>query len=291
MATYSSLVRTVLIVLLAIVLAVLVLKGLVTLAEPNLAFFPQRGESETPARLGIPFQALRLETSDGEQIAAWQLEPPQPVADVVYFHGNGGNLSVWLPVLAALHQMNLRVLAIDYRGYGLSSGTPSEEGLYRDAEAAVRHALAGRTPAGVSEDPALRAGRPLVYWGRSLGGAVAAAAVRVAAPDGLILESTFPDKAAVVRSNPLLRTLNLLARYRFPTADMLRDYRNPVLVLHARNDSVVPYALGIELYERLGPPRRFVPIADADHNDLFAPGRDDYWQPVVEFIAKLPQGQ
>lgn len=283
--------RTVLIVLLAMVLAVLVLKGLVTLAEPNLVFFPLRGESDTPSMLGIPYQPLQLETSDGERIAAWQLDPPQPIADVVYFHGNGGNLSVWLPVLATMHRMNLRVLAIDYRGYGLSSGTPSEDGLYRDAEAAVRSALAARIPADGQERPPPGAGRPLVYWGRSLGGPVAAAAARAAAPDGLILESSFADKAAVVRSSPLLRALNLLARYRFPTVEMLRDYRNPVLVLHARDDTVVPYALGVELYERLSPPRRFVPLANTDHNDLFPPDRDDYWRPILEFVAKLPRGQ
>lgn len=277
---YGSLVRSVLLVLISILAAVLVLKGLVTVTEPELVFFPAGGEDETPATLGIPYQALRLDTVDGEHLAAWQLEPLQPIADVVYFHGNGGNLSLWLPVIATLHRVNLRVLAIDYRGYGLSSGTPSEAGLYRDADAAVRRAAAGRTP-----------GRPLVYWGRSLGGPVAAAAARTAAPDGLVLESTFPDKAAVVRSNPLLRALNLLSRYRFSTIEMLRGYRNPVLVLHGRGDTIVPHALGLELFERLSPPKQFVTIENADHNDLFDATRDSYWRPILEFVAKLPRSQ
>jgi fermentation-respiration switch protein FrsA (DUF1100 family) len=264
---------------LAVAAAVVVLKGLVTIAEPQVVFFPSRGEDQTPAARGIPYQALRLETSDGEQIAAWQLDPPQPIADVLYFHGNGGNLSVWLPVIATLHQLKLRVLAVDYRGYGRSSGRPSERGLYRDAEAAVRQMLKSRTP-----------GRPLVYWGRSLGGPVAAAAARVRPPDGLILESTFPDKASVVRSNPILRAVNLLSSYRFPTVEMLAAYRNPVLVMHAHGDTIIPHALGRELYDRLAAPKRFVTIPDADHNDLFVATRDAYWRPVLDFVAALRQG-
>jgi fermentation-respiration switch protein FrsA (DUF1100 family) len=222
---------------------------------------------------------VRLDTSDGERLVAWQLEPERAIADVVYFHGNGGNLSVWLPVLATLHRLNLRVLAVDYRGYGLSTGTPSEQGLYRDAEAVVRHAVQRRQNEGR---------RPLVFWGRSLGGPVAASATRVEAPDGLILESTFVDKAAVVRSNPVLRALNVFGKYRFPTVEMLEDFRKPILVMHAPRDSVIPYALGRQLYERLSPPKQFAGIADADHNDLFDISRETYWKPVRDFIGGLP---
>ena len=255
----------------------LVLKGLVAGLEPKLVFFPYKGEDRTPESVGIPYSAVRIPTADGEQLIAWDLQPDDPVADVVYFHGNGGNLSVWLPVLAGLHSARLRVIAVDYRGYGLSSGTPSEEGVYRDAEAVVRHA------AGVID----RSTRPLVYWGRSLGGPVAASATRVLVPDALILESSFADKAAVVRSQPVLRALNLLSSYRFPTVEMLERYDNPVLVLHGDRDSVIPYALGRELYERIRQPKQFVSIAEGDHNDLFDRGRADYWQPILEFIARL----
>jgi fermentation-respiration switch protein FrsA (DUF1100 family) len=272
-------VRKVLLVVLAVVVGGLVLKAAVSAVEPRLVFFPSAGEAETPAMLGIRYESVRIPTADGERLAAWQLEPERPVADVVYFHGNGGNLSMWLPVLASLHQLGFRVLAVDYRGYGLSSGTPSEQGLYRDAEAVVRHVQATRPKEN---------GRPLVYWGRSLGGPVAASAIRVHAPDGLILESTFADKASVVRSQPVLRALNLLSRYRFSTIDMLEPFRHPVLVVHARRDSVIPYALGRELYERLSPPKRFVDIAEGDHNDLFDISYDAYWKPIREFIAGLP---
>ena len=267
------LLRTVLLLLLVAVL----LKLLVPRLEPLLVFFPSQGEHDTPEQLGIRYAALRIPTSDNEQILAWQLEPDRPKADIVYFHGNGGNLSLWLPALATLHELGYRVLAIDYRGYGLSSGTPSEQGLYRDAEAVVRHA------------DAHRAGRqrPLVFWGRSLGGPVAAAATRAVRPDGLILESTFANKAAVVRSNPVLRALNVFASYRFATADLLRDFRQPTLVVHAERDTIIPFSLGRELFERLPGPKRFVTLQEGDHNDLFETANAAYWKPIVEFIDAL----
>ncbi len=96
--------------LIAVIVGGLVFKGVIGALESRFVFFPYAGEDDTPASLGIPYRAVPLTTSDGERLMAWQLDPERPIADVVYFHGNGGNLSVWLPVLAALHRLNLRVL-------------------------------------------------------------------------------------------------------------------------------------------------------------------------------------
>ncbi len=263
--------------LIVTIVVVLLLKLIVSRLEPALVFFPSPGEDETPAHLGIRYKALKLRASDGVQIAAWQLEPDAPTADIVYFHGNGGNLSLWLPVFATLHSFGYRVLAIDYRGYGVSEGSPSESGLMLDAEAAVRHAVSSR---GDTK-------RPLIVWGRSLGGPVAAGAVRVLTPDALVLESTFPDKASVVRTMPLFLLLNVFASYRFDAAGMLRDFRKPVLVMHGDGDTVIPYALGQELYERLDAPKRFVTIRGADHNDFFDARDEAYWSPIRAFIGTL----
>ncbi|HEX5107707.1 MAG TPA: alpha/beta hydrolase [Vicinamibacterales bacterium] len=263
---------------LVLIAACVLLKLLVTALEPSLVFYPMAGEVENPSAEGINYHRLELSTTDGERLVAWQLEPEDSSADVVYFHGNGGNLSVWLPVFAALTHAKLRVLAVDYRGYGGSTGRPSEQGLYRDAEAVVTYARRQR---------ASGASRPLVYWGRSLGGAVAAAAARFAPPDGVILESTFADKAAVIRRNPILRALNLFSSYRFATVDALRDFSGPVLVMHGDRDSVIPFDLGRELFDRLDAPKRFAVIRGGDHNDAFPVSDRAYWEPVLEFVASL----
>jgi pimeloyl-ACP methyl ester carboxylesterase len=259
----------------AIVLIVL-LKLSVSRLEPAMVFFPLRGEDETPASLGIRYTALTLRAADGVQIAAWQLEPSTSRADIVYFHGNGGNLSLWLPVFATFHSFGYRVLAVDYRGYGSSEGSPSERGLLLDAEAAVRHATSTRTK-----------DRPLIYWGRSIGGPIAASAARVIAPDALVLESTFPDKVSVIRWNPVFRAMNLFSSYRFDTVGTLRGFQKPVLVVHGDADTIIPYALGKELFERLDAPKRLVTLRGADHNDLFDARNEGYWTPLRAFIDGL----
>jgi fermentation-respiration switch protein FrsA (DUF1100 family) len=266
------------VVVLVVVLSIAVFRSSVSWLESKLVFLPYRGEDTTPAALGIPYRAMTIVTSDGERVIGWQLEPERPRADVVYFHGNGGNLSVWLPILASLHRHGLRVFAIDYRGYGLSSGSPTEDGVYRDAEAAVAHARAHR-PGNTS--------RPLVYWGRSLGGPIAATVARSAPPDGLVLESTFPDKAAVLRRQPLLRALNVFSSYRFSTVNALDGFPRPVLVMHGDRDSVIPFALGRELFDRIAGPKQFAVIRGGDHNDHFDASHEQYWSAVMAFVASL----
>jgi uncharacterized protein len=261
--------------LLVLILAVIIMKSLVALIEPRLTFYPFEGETDTPATYGLPYRALALRTEDGETIAAWWITHPAARADVVYFHGNGGNLSLWAPVLAGIQARGLNVLAVDYRGYGRSTGTPSEEGLYRDAAAVVR-----------AHGPLGTPGRPVVYWGRSLGGAVAAYATRVARPDGLILESTFASKRAVIRGNPVLRVLDTFARYRFETASHLRGYGGPTLVIHATGDTIIPYAAGRELFERLGGDKQFLELPTGDHNDFHPPSARTYWEAIDGFIDK-----
>jgi uncharacterized protein len=258
-------------------LAVIVVAGLISLLEPRLVFFPSSGETRTPAEVGLPWRGFDISTSDGETIRAWYLEHPAPTAEIVYLHGNGGNLSLWLPVLAAIHAQGWNVFAIDYRGYGRSTGSPSENGVYEDVRAAL------------AQHARVRRGRPVVYWGRSLGGPIAAFATTVAAPDGVILESTFPDKASVIRGNPVMRALNVFGRYKFPTIRFLAEGRRPVLVLHGDRDSIIGFDLGQELFEELGQPKQFATIPGGDHNDFFEATDPAYWKPIRAWIAGLPR--
>ena len=126
-------------------------------AEPGVLSLRRR--VETPRDFGVPFEAITVDTHDGERLRAWIMRAPDARARVVYFHGNGGNLSNWSPILAAIVRRGYSVFAFDYRGYGVSTGHPTERGLYRDVDAVVARAW--------SDDR--DSGAPLVYWGRSLG--------------------------------------------------------------------------------------------------------------------------
>jgi fermentation-respiration switch protein FrsA (DUF1100 family) len=265
--------------LISLALAAIALAAAVRWLEPRMAFFPFAGETETPQDFGVPFEAVTVETADGERLRAWRMTPSAPRARILYFHGNGGNLSNWAPILAAIVRRGYAVFAIDYRGYGVSTGRPSERGLYRDVDAAVAHAWPAVSDA------------PLVYWGRSLGGAMAGYAATVRRPDGVVIESGFPSARAVVRGSPLLAVLSVFATYRFPAVEFLNRAGTPVLVMHGDRDTVIPFHMGRELFDQVAAPKEFVIIRGGDHNDAAAPDAAAYWSAVDRFIQQLPRSR
>jgi fermentation-respiration switch protein FrsA (DUF1100 family) len=180
-------------------------------------------------------------------------------------------------VLAGLWRRGLDVVAVDYRGYGVSTGRPSESGLYRDVDATLAFLHASVRVPDV----------PLVYWGRSLGGTFAAYAASRQPPDGVVLEAVFPDARAVLETSPLMWLLSWLGSYRFPTAEWMREVRRPVLVIHGDRDGVIPYRLGQRLFAALGEPKQFVTITGGDHNDPLPADGTPYWESVDRFLQSL----
>jgi fermentation-respiration switch protein FrsA (DUF1100 family) len=231
---------------------------------------------ETPAAAGLPYVDVAIATDDGEKLHAWWLEHPQPRGQVVYFHGNGGNLSLWLDVFVDLRRRGFSLLALDYRGYGASSGSPSERGLFRDADAAIR-AFDERL-----KKPAV----PVIYWGRSIGSPFAAYAATKAAPAALVLESPIPDARSVLRTNPVLWLLSFLSSYRFSSSTFVAQTEVPLLVIHGDRDSIVPYAAGRRVFDDARTSRKtFATIEGADHNDLHVVNAAAYWRAVDAFMA------
>jgi fermentation-respiration switch protein FrsA (DUF1100 family) len=199
-----------------------------------------------------------------------------PRANVVYFHGNGANLSNWSPILASIVHRGYSVFAFDYRGYGQSTGHPTERGLYRDVDAVVKQAWMGES-----------ASVPTIYWGRSLGATMAAYAATVRPPDGMILESGFATARAAVRGSAVLLVLSFFSSYRFPTAEFANHADRPVLVMHGDRDSVISFALGRELFDTLTVPKQFVVIEGGDHNDAVPREARAYWSAVDRFTGEL----
>lgn len=257
-------------------LTAILLKGLVWWLEPRMAFYPTRGVQETPAGAGLTFADVRIPTDDGETLHGWWLEHPAPRAQVVFFHGNGGNLSLWLDMFVELRRRGFSVLAVDYRGYGASTGAPGERGLYRDADATLR----------VFGERLRQKTTPVVYWGRSIGTPVAAYAATRVAPDALVLDSPFPEIGALLAGHPVLRVLGLFSSYSFPTSRFLAQYDGPLLVVHGDADSIVPFTAGKQVFEQARTHRKtFAVIPGADHNDLDSVNPQLYWKAVDTFVA------
>lgn len=262
-----------------IALSVAVLVIVVRVLEPRFAFFPLSGESTTPREFGVDYNALTIETRDGERLRAWHLRHRAPRGLIVYFHGNGGNLSVWAPILAGIAQRGYSLVAFDYRGYGLSTGRPSERALYRDVDA-VLDQISNRFKGD-------GAPKTIVYWGRSLGTTMAAYAATRQAPAGLILESGFPDARSLFRASPPLAFLALFSTYRFSTASHLKSVPCPVLVVHGEADSIIPFEHGRALFEKVRGPKQFFKIRGGDHNDAAPPDETAYWNAVNGFIDSV----
>jgi fermentation-respiration switch protein FrsA (DUF1100 family) len=246
------------------------------LLQPRYVFFPSRQIAATPAQLGIEYETTSIRTSDGLSLDGWYVPTEQRHRGVLLFlHGNAGNISHRLDSLMIFRDLGLSTLIIDYRGYGRSEGRPSEAGTYLDADAAWSYLVNER---GVSPDS-------IVVFGRSLGGAVATWLAERYAPRALIVESTFtsvPDLGAELY--PYL-PVRLLARIRFDALSRISRANCPVLVVHSRDDEIVPFSHGVRLYEAASPPKDFVEL-HGGHNDAMLTSGRQYIEALDAFLSE-----
>jgi pimeloyl-ACP methyl ester carboxylesterase len=247
------------------------------LTQAKLIFYPEipsRHLTASPADIGLEYESVTLSTSDDVQIHGWFVPAPGAKGTLLFFHGNAGNISHRLDSLTIFHDLGLSCLIIDYRGYGRSGGTVSEQGTYLDAEAAWGYLAETR------KIPA----RQIVVFGRSLGAAIAAYTASRHRPAGLILESAFtsvPDMGA--RLYPFL-PVRLLSRFAYDSRKTLGSVACPLLVIHSRDDRTVPYENGRLLYEGYRGSKRFLEI-QGDHNGGFLSSRSAYSAGIGEFVT------
>lgn len=219
------------------------------------------------------FRELEVVTADGLRLDAWYKAPPEDGYLLLYFHGNGGNLSSLGPQLEAFVEAGAGVLAVDYRGYGKSEGVPSEAGLYADSEAAYASAL----------EMGVRPER-LVIYGRSLGGGVATYLASTRPAAGLILESTFTSVTEAARRSHGDRAALLVAG--FPSLDRMPDIAIPTLILHGTADTIIPPDMATALGEA-SPDAEVWLVEGAGHNTLRKRAGAEYRKRLRGFLEKL----
>ncbi len=248
--------------------------GFLFLFQSHYVYYPERILSTDPGNVGLPFENVSFETADRVRLSGWFI-PHQNARGVILFcHGNAGNISHRLDSIQIFHQLGLDVFIFDYRGYGQSEGKPSESGTYQDVAAAWHYLVA------VSQLPPNR----IIVFGRSLGGAVAAWQARTHKPGLLVLESTFtsvPDLAS--QMYPYL-PVRLLSRFKYDTREYLEGVACPVLIVHSRDDEMMPFGHGQQLFAAASEPKRFLEISGS-HNEGFIISGKHYQEGLNAFIS------
>lgn len=258
-----------------VVIAVAVLALIWTL-QRRLMYFPVGGVP-TAAELGLTgVEPVTFETTDGLGLSGWffAASGPSPPVTVVVFNGNAGNRAHRAPLAAALRRHGLQVLLVDYRGYGGNPGAPSKNGLAADARAA-RAYVAGRPDVDRSR---------IVYFGESLGTAVAVDLAVEHPPAALVLRSPFTSMRELGQHHYPFLPVGLLLRDRFAAIDQIQRVRVPLLVIAGGHDRIVPIDNSRRLYDAAVAPKTLFVLPDADHNDYELLAGDQMIQAVIRFL-------
>lgn len=236
--------------------------------QRNYIYFPTRG-MESPEHYGAAgFRPVLLRTADNIQLTAWLHDPQPGYPTIIYFHGNAGHLGFRVPKYQALANGGYGVLALSYRGFGSSEGTPSEKGLYADARTAIHYAL-GELSLPIDH---------ILLYGESLGSGVAVQMATEYPVAGLILEAPY---TSVLRRGqamfPRIIPVTLLLKDRFDSIGKIAQVKAPLLLFHGEQDKVIPVSDGRELLAAANEPKEGLFFPEVDHTQF----------PLAELLAAM----
>lgn len=250
-----------------IILAILAYGGVLALMyvfQRSLMYFPDRARTP-PAVAGLPrAEEITLKSADGESLIAWYAPPQASKPLVIYFHGNGGALNLRADRFRWLTADGFGLLGVSYRGYGGSTGKPTESGLLLDATAAYDFAAARFPP-----------GR-IVLWGESLGTAVAVALAAERQIGGLILDAPFTSAADIGASAYPFIPVRWFIKDSFRSDERIGRVNAPLLVLHGEMDGIIPIRFGARLFTLANEPKQMVRFPSGGHVNL-----DDHGAPAA----------
>ncbi len=245
--------------------------------EDQFIYFPQKyPQGPYDQASSIPnLQDCWITTPDSVKIHGWYVTAESAKATFVISHGNAGNISHRYLILRSLQKRGYNVLMYDYRGYGRSEGSPSEEGVYLDGRAALDYVLALR---GVDSSRTL-------LWGTSLGGAVAVDVATHRPVAGMILESTFTSAKEVARVLYPFLPVHFFLRTKLNSIEKIKSLHVPILIVHGSHDTIIPAGFGRKLFEAANDPKEMYEIPGADHNDTFFVGGEAYFDRIDRFVS------
>jgi uncharacterized protein len=245
---------------------------LVKYIERNTVFLPSRTLTDTPQNVGLAFEDVFFTTADGLRINGWFIPASGARWNLLYCHGNAHNLSDRVRKIKSFHELGFNVFIFDYRGYGVSEGRPTEQGIYQDAEAAYRW-LSSRPDVGHL---------PLVIYGVSLGGAVAVDLATRHEPAALVLDSTFAAaKDLAGYYYPFIPSF--LVSVDMDSARKIRSIKAPKLIIHSRSDEMVPFPQAEKLLAAALAPKELL-VVEGKHDDNFFQSEGKIREGLTKFL-------
>jgi fermentation-respiration switch protein FrsA (DUF1100 family) len=244
--------------------------------ERHNVYFPSREIQFTPGEIKLPYEEAYFETEDKKRLCGWFVPREGAGFTILFAHGNAGNISHRLEKLLVFHEMGFNTFIFDYRGYGKSEGSPSEAGLYKDAEAAYSYLTEKRK---IGKDS-------IIFYGESLGGAVLIDLATKKSPKALITEEAFTsivDMAKVVY--PFIP--GFMISTKFDSLSKIGNIATPKLVIHSRDDEIVPFYLGEKLFNAAKPPKKMLKIRGA-HNMAFFDSQEEVKRGIRDFLEHIP---
>lgn len=254
---------------------VLVLFACVRYIESVSVFHPTTGLSANPSQWGLPFEDIYFLSQDNVRLNGWFVKSPQARTTILYFHGNAGTIADRLDKIKSFHALGVNVFIIDYRGYGLSQGKPSEHGIYADAVAAYDYLLTRSDLAPGS----------IGVYGASLGGAVAVDLATKRTLAYLIVDSSFSSAGDIGKiMYPYLPTFFMQTK--LDSLSKIKRVMIPKLFFHSPHDELIPIRLGRKLFEAAPVPKRFVET-NGGHNDNHVIAAELWRKEVSRFLDEF----
>ncbi|MBA3060660.1 MAG: alpha/beta hydrolase [Nitrospirae bacterium] len=262
-------------IFIGLALGYLLLVSFVYIRQGSMVYYPTKEIEGTPTDIGLKYEEITLRTKDSVSLSAWYVPAKDARGVVLFCHGNAGNISHRLDSIRIFHDLGLSVLIFDYRGYGRSEGSPTEEGTYLDAESAWEYLVSVK---GVRPEK-------IILFGRSLGSAVAADLALRRKAAGIIIESGFKSIPALgAKFFPYL-PVRLISRFQYSTIDKVSMINIPKLFIHSPQDEMIPYEHGVALFEKAKEPKEFLQITGG-HNEGFLTSGSIYTDGLNKFISK-----
>lgn len=232
----------------------------------------------TPATSILPFPAedVFIRVNETVTLHSWFIPSQTARFTLCYFHGNAGNIYDRIELLKLLHSIPLSIFIIDYRGYGKSSGIPSETGLYEDAMAAWMY---------LTEVKRISP-KNIILFGRSLGGPIALYCASKTNPTGIIIDSSFTSIKSMVQYHSS-GCMSLFFKEKYPAIDYIQKITIPVLILHSKDDETAPFSMGQELYRQCPSNKKYFVELRGSHNNNFLVDAPLYHNSIQEFVLSL----